>query len=218
MKTSAEHIDKIIDTPLFKLGPRASYSMLHDPKHLVFVLSRYKFCAKLLDGKHSVLEVGCGDSFGSPLVAQAVKDLFCLDRESRLIDSNQERLAGVENIEFHTMDITAKSPDKKFDAAFSLDVIEHIDPEKDNAFVSNICKCLTKDGVLIIGTPNIEAAKYASEPGASPHINLKSHDTLKKLLANYFNNTFIFSMNDEVVHTGFYPMAHYLFGVGVGLR
>jgi hypothetical protein len=24
---------------------------------------------------------------------------------------------------------------------------------------------------------------------------------------------FLFSMNDEVVHTGFYPMAHYLFAV-----
>jgi len=25
-------------------------------------------------------------------------------------------------------------------------------------------------------------------------------------------------MNDEIVHTGFYPMAHYLMAMGVGLK
>ena len=35
----------------------------NDPKHLSFTLARYKFCAKLLDGKNTALEVGCGDGF-----------------------------------------------------------------------------------------------------------------------------------------------------------
>ena len=30
-------------------------------------------------------------------------------------------------------------------------------------------------------------------------------------MLKYFENVFLFSMNDEVVHTGFSPMAHYLF-------
>jgi len=29
---------------------------------------------------------------------------------------------------------------------------------------------------------------------------------------------FVFSMNDEVVHTGFYPMAHYLLAVACHRR
>ncbi len=36
---------------------------------------------------------------------------------------------------------------------------------------------------------------------------------MKALLEHYFENVFLFSMNDEVVHTGYYPMAHYLFAV-----
>ena len=28
----------------------------------------------------------------------------------------------------------------------------------------------------------------------------------------------MFSMNDEVVHTGFSDMAHYLFGIDIGVR
>jgi len=33
------------------------------------------------------------------------------------------------------------------------------------------------------------------------------------MLKNYFNNVFLFSMNDEVVHTGFNKMAHYLIAI-----
>ena len=29
------------------LGAPSSYSLTHDPKHLAFVLARYKFCAKM---------------------------------------------------------------------------------------------------------------------------------------------------------------------------
>jgi len=211
------HVDKTIYTPSIKLGPRTSYSLLTDPKRMAFVLSRYKFCAKLLQGKTSVLEVGCGDAFGSPIAAQAVRHLFCVDCESKLIEGNKERLSALTNIEFHTMDMISIVPDKVFDAAFSIDVIEHIKPEDEDVFITNICRCLTRDGILIIGTPSIVADKFASEPGASPHINLKSHINLKQLIDRFFANSFIFSMNDEVVHTGFYPMAHYLFGIGVGL-
>ena len=44
-------------------------------------------------------------------------------------------------------------------------------------------------------------------------MNCKSGEALKRTLERYFHTVFVFSMNDEVVHTGFYPMAHYLLGV-----
>jgi hypothetical protein len=37
-------------------------------------------------------------------------------------------------------------------------------------------------------------------------------------MEDYFHNVFVFSMNDEVVHTGYYPMAHYLFAVCAGKK
>ena len=39
---------------------------------------------------------------------------------------------------------------------------------------------------------------------------------LARVMARHFENVFLFSMNDEVVHTGFHPMAHYLFTLCVG--
>ena len=69
---------------------------------------------------------------------------------------------------------------------------------------------LKEGGVAIIGTPSLHASDYASERSQIGHINLFSPDRLVSTLENHFNNVFLFSMNDEVVHTGFDKMAHYL--------
>jgi len=66
---------------------------------------------------------------------------------------------------------------------------------------------------LIVGSPSLESQAHASPPSKAGHINCKSGAELKALLQHYFENVFLFSMNDEVVHTGYYPMAHYLFAV-----
>ena len=58
------------------------------------MLSRYKFVAKMLEGKDSVLEVGCGDGFGIPIVAQSVNTLYAIDWEERFIKDNAGRLGG----------------------------------------------------------------------------------------------------------------------------
>jgi hypothetical protein len=44
-------------------------------------------------------------------------------------------------------------------------------------------------------------------------VNCKDAAGLKALMSRFFHNVFIFSMNDEVVHTGFYPMAHCLWAL-----
>ena len=66
--------------------------------------------------------------------------------------------------------------------------------------------------------PSIESQKYASEGSKRGHVNCKTGNKLKELLSKHFCNVFVFSMNDEVVHTGFYPMAHYLIGLCCGKK
>src|SRR6185436_10473951 len=83
-----------------ELGPWTSYSLLNDPKHLGFVLARYKFPAKMFDEMNKVIEVGCGDAFGTPIVAQHVKKVVAIEPDQRHIDSNKKRLAKIKNIEF----------------------------------------------------------------------------------------------------------------------
>ncbi|MCU7555009.1 class I SAM-dependent methyltransferase [Alteromonas sp. ASW11-19] len=213
-----EWVDHIIDTPGFTLGPRASYAYLNDPRRLAFMLARYKFCAKMLIGKKHILEVGCGDSFGSPVVAQECETMTGIDIEERLIEENKVRLKDIDKLRYQTCDITQSAPDGMFDGAISLDVLEHIPFELEGHYFENVTSVLDDNAIFIVGMPNITSDIYASKPGHSPHINLKDEKGIRESMGQYFSNVLVFSMNDEVVHTGFTPMAHYLFAVGIGKR
>ena len=210
--------DYQFDTTERTLGPWSSYSLLNDPKHLAFVLSRYKFVAKMLQGRRSVLEVGPGDGIGLPIVAQAVDKVYAVDWDSRLIDGNRRRLAGIRNIEHMCLDLNKAGIDLAVDAAYTVDVIEHLAPADEDPFMRRIVRCLHPDGVLIIGTPNITASAYASPRSEVQHINLKSMESLQAMTSRYCKNVFMFGMNDEVLHTGYAPMCHYIWSLGVGIR
>lgn len=194
------------------LGPYASYTWQHDPKHHLFTLARYKFCSKMLVKQNLVLEVGCGDATGIPLLLQSVNSIYAIDINSDIIEYNQVNNTR-NNVIFEQRDIMQNPFDNKFDAALSLDVIEHIPSEYEDLFIKNISRSLTQHSVFLIGTPNITANKYASIGSQREHINMKSHETLYNLLNKYFYHVFIFSMNDEVLHTGFYEMGHYILAV-----
>lgn len=197
----------------FRLGPSYSKILQDDPKLLNFVLSRYKFCSKVLEGEKKVLEVGCGEAFGSPLVKKVVKELVCCDYYEPVIKKNKERFKNFSNISFVTHDFNKLPLKKKFDAAYLLDVFEHISPSKSLNFIRNISNSLNKRAILIIGVPNKTAEKYASPPSKANHINLMTQKQMKKKLEKLFNHILFFGMNDEVLHTGFEPMQHYFFAV-----
>ena len=204
----------------FVFGPFSSHIIRDDPRHLIFMLSRYKFISKMLAGKKRVLEIGCGDAIGMPIMTQTVDYVLGCDWEELLMEGNKIRNKNL-NCDFFTCDITKNGPDitnGKFDSAFSLDVIEHIPKENEHKYFENIVSSLTDNAVFIIGTPNITANEYASPLSQAGHINLHSHKTLKAKMEKYFINCFSFSMNDEVVHTGFGPMSHYIFIMGVGVK
>ena len=84
--------------------------------------------------------------------------------------------------------------------------------------MDHIIGCLRGDGVLLTGTPNRTSSQYASPQSEVAHINLKTMEELRALMERYFKNVFLFGMNDEVLHTGFAPMCHYLWSLAVGVR
>jgi hypothetical protein len=97
-------------------------------------------------------------------------------------------------------------------------VLEHILPADEDVFIRNIVSSLDAPGVLIFGLPSLESQPYASAGSKAGHVNCKTAPDLKALMQRYFHDVFIFSMNDEVVHTGFHKLAHYLFALCVGRR
>lgn len=194
---------------LAHFGQMSNQDWHDDPKRLIFSLSRYKFVAKMLSGKTNVIEIGCGDGFASRIVVQEVGKLTAIDFDPLLIKEAREIMDPDWNFECFVLDPTEGNITEKYDAAYSLDVIEHIPKDREHAFLKNIVQSLTENGVLIIGTPSRQSQRYASSISLEGHVNCKDHIELKEILSEYFHNVFLFSMNDEVVHTGFYSMAHY---------
>lgn len=198
-----------------RFGLMANESWNQDPKRTLFTLARYKFVAKMLSGKQKVLEVGCADAFGTRLVQQEVGCVTAVDFDPVFIDDAKARLDPHWPMNLFTHDMLSGPVPGKFDAAYSLDVLEHIDPKSEHVFMKNFVASLEDSAVAIIGIPSLESQAHASPQSKAGHVNCKSGKEYKKFLEQYFENVFVFSMNDEVVHTGFFPMAHYLLALAI---
>jgi 2-polyprenyl-3-methyl-5-hydroxy-6-metoxy-1,4-benzoquinol methylase len=204
---------------LGRFGIMSNQTWHDDPRRLVFLLSRYKFVSKMLSGKKRVLEVGCADAFGTRLVLQEVSSVVASDFDPLFLRDADDRMkTDGWTCETRVHDILEGPIAEDFDAAYSLDVFEHIVPEKEHVFVGNIARSLHKTGVAIIGSPSLQSQVYASQGSKEGHVNCKDGKEYKKVMEAHFENVFLFSMNDEVVHTGFHPMAHYLLALCAGRR
>ncbi|MGO9607174.1 MAG: class I SAM-dependent methyltransferase [Candidatus Binataceae bacterium] len=198
---------------LTPLGLMTNQVWHDDPRRLGILLARYKFVAKMLSGNRHVGEVGCGDAFGSRVVLQEVEKLTVYDFDPVFIEDIRSRFSARWPFDAFAHDILSGPLPQRHDGIYSLDVLEHIPPQKEHVYLANLRDSLTPDGVFIVGSPSLESQLYASSQSKTGHVNCKSGSEMKKLLQSYFNNVFLFSMNDEVVHTGFSPMAHYLLAV-----
>ncbi len=217
-KKTWDCIKKDIKTKKFQLGPYFSYQALNTPRHLLFTMSRYKFAAKMLpqNEKIKVLELGCQEGFGTLLLAETGHNVLGVDFDKEAVLYAQKSIKK-DNISFRLSDFMGKKFGK-FKAIITLDVIEHISSNMEGRFIKTIHGNLDLSGFALIGTPNVTAKQYASKYSQAGHVNLFTAKRLDKLLRRYFNNVFIFGMNDEVIHTGFYPMSHYLMALVCGTK
>lgn len=193
-----------------RLGLMVNESWNQDPKRTLFTLSRYKFVAKMLEGRDNILEVGCADAFGTRIVQQSTNKMTAVDFDPLFIADVHERMDPHWSFEAHVHDMLSGPVPGTFDAAYALDVLEHMSPDVEHLFLKNVVSSLSNTGVAIFGMPSLESQAYASPQSKAGHVNCKSGKDLKATLEQHFHSVFLFSMNDEVVHTGYSPMAHYL--------
>jgi len=205
-----------------KLGLMSNQSWRDDPRHLVVYLARYKFVAKMLEGFGNVLEVGCGDAFASRIVQQTVSALSVTDVDEAFLEDVGARQDSTnwpfkEIFQSDLLDGDGLG-DRRYEAAYALDVLEHIAAEREDDFIAQIGASLADHGTGIFGMPSLESQVHASPLSKEGHVNCKTGPDFKATMQRHFQTVFLFSMNDEVVHTGFHKMAHYLFAVCVGPR
>ena len=198
------------------LGGHWSFNLRNDPKRLHFVLARYKLAAKMACKNANVLELGCSEGIGTPLLAEFATAYTGVDMDGEAVEAAKKNFAAG-NRTFLTDDFLGKSFGT-FDAVVSLDVVEHIVPELEDRYFDTVAMNLTDEGIAVVGTPNKTSEAYASEMSKAGHVNVFTAEHLMKAMRRVFHNVFPFGINDEVVHTGFAPMCHYIVCVGCNRR
>lgn len=197
-------------------GLHANKQWHEDPRHLVFSMARYKFVAKMLSGSKNALEIGCGDGFNARIIKQEVKALTLTDIDPLFVADANEHVTREWPYEAFTHDILTgpvPRPAASFDAIYTLDVLEHVEQAREGIFLKNALVSLAPNGIMIVGMPSKESLAFAKPVEVTGHINCKTQPELKALMQQYFHNVFMFSMNDEMVHTGYSKLAHYIFAL-----
>lgn len=190
-----------------QLGRYNSYLAHCTPRRMLYSLSYYKFAAKMIGSPKRILDVGCNEGFGSWVLAKECG--YC-----KGIDFDEESIAVAKKnfaepiIEFSPLDFF-NAPPETYDAVTSFDVIEHIYPEHSLKFIEKMAHNLTNEGVAVVGTPSAISQQFASSISRKGHVNIYTHERLYEEMSQFFEHVFLFGANDEVVHTGYLPLAHY---------
>jgi 2-polyprenyl-3-methyl-5-hydroxy-6-metoxy-1,4-benzoquinol methylase len=191
------------------MGKNSTCIYLTDPKLILFTLAKYKFASKMIGSNKKVIEVGCMDGFTSIFLKSYVENLTSIDFYKDHIEHAIRNYGFIKNLNFEHLDFLNSTYLNEFEALVTFDVLEHIDPNQADLFVKNCSYSLIENGICIIGMPSVESQVYASDVNKNSHINCMSVENANKLFGNYFRTILNFSMNDEIIHTGYNKMAHY---------
>ncbi|MFK7883161.1 MAG: glycoside hydrolase family 99-like domain-containing protein [Phycisphaerales bacterium] len=143
---------------------------------------RYLFAAGLCARK-DVLDIACGEGYGSALIGQVAASVVGVDIDAQTIEQARDSY-GSDSIEFETGSCQ-EIPYKRdsFDVVVSFETIEHIE-EQEN-FLREIKRVLRPGGLLICSTPDTGVYKAGQEPNPY-HKREMSRDEFVKLLEKRF--------------------------------
>jgi SAM-dependent methyltransferase len=114
-------------------------------------LHRYALALRLAEGKR-VLDVACGEGYGSRLLADKAASVIGIDLDAETVSHAQTRYA-LPNLEFRQGDCAALPlPDASIDLAVSFETLEH--HAEHGAMLAELRRVLTPEGVLLISTPD----------------------------------------------------------------
>ncbi len=182
-------------------------------------LARYKFVARMLSPDDEVVDLGCGKGYGSYFFSRYAKSVVGVDHSDdfapRVLGAAGDKLRLVAG---DLLDLPAEISSRRFSAVVSLDVIEHFDKPDGERIVRWCAEHLADGGMLLLGTPSRFSQPFRSAHSRAQHIHEYEPDEIEALVKTCFRRTFLFSMNDEVVHTGFRKLAWFVFVIGLTPR
>jgi len=128
-------------------------------EHLV----RYAFASSFVKNK-KILDVASGEGYGSAIMAQTASSVIGVDIAEDAVIFAKHKYDLVKNVEFKVGDVTSlEFSAGSFDVITCFETIEHVDDPLEA--IREISRVLTKNGLLIVSTPNKKkySARYKYE-------------------------------------------------------
>jgi hypothetical protein len=212
----------------------------HDPDRLAAVLARYRFVAGLLKARQDVAQYGA-HTLGLRLLLKRVRKITLYDPDPTAIYNTGRHFAEELPVALRTHDILAGPLPRRHDAFVSLDTLQYVSRSEEDVYSRNVRRSLAREHDLaVVGCPHLgepdneeglvrslsAAATQAvtvlsseiarRDGGAYQGMYVRSGEDLKALFQRHFHEVFIFSMVDNVVHSGVLSLADYVFALCCG--
>lgn len=117
---------------------------------------RYVFAVPLAQGKR-VLDVACGEGYGSAAVAAVAAHVDAFDKSGTAIAHARETYGQAGNVEYLAMDSQGffeKAAASKYDLVLVFEFIEHLPESEQRLLLRNIKGVLAPKGLVLISTPD----------------------------------------------------------------
>ena len=113
---------------------------------------RYHFASRWSAGRR-VLDIACGEGYGSALLARNAAQVTGVDVSPEAVAHARRAYAGLGNLEFREGSCARiPLPDASVGLVVSFETLEHM--EDHEAFMGEVARVLTADGVLLMSCPN----------------------------------------------------------------
>ena len=145
---------------------------------------RYHFASRWAAGKR-VLDVACGEGYGSALLARGAAHVTGVDVSEPAIAHAKAAYADRGNLEFVRASCTELPlPDASVDVAISFETLEHI--AEQDPFLDQLARVLKPDGVLVLSCPN--KLEYSDKRNYRNEFHVKEmyRDELERMVAARF--------------------------------
>lgn len=138
------------DQPVERFDPESFRGELVEAEHL----ARYRWAAGAVAGR-DVLDAGCGEGYGSRLLADLGGARRCvgIDVDERTIAAARDAYGDQAGLAFEAGDLTRlPCEDASFDVVTCFETIEHVAAQREA--VAELARVVRPDGVLLISSPN----------------------------------------------------------------
>jgi SAM-dependent methyltransferase len=145
---------------------------------------RYHFALPLVAGR-DVLDIACGEGYGSALLARRAASVVGADVSFEAVEHARSRYAAIPNLRFRQADCAALPfADASFDVVVSFETLEHVAAQE--AFLDEVKRVLRPGGLVVLSCPN--KAEYTDRRGAINEFHVRElyRDELERLVAARF--------------------------------